>query len=377
MNENNPLVLVVDPDPTHQELLDGMLEEHMTVLLAGSAKECLEIFNFKHPDLVILETNIPDMDGYKLCQKLKASSGETGCAIIFLAEAMSLEEKMVGYRHGCDDFIVKPFQPEELLTKALRTLEIKNVQKKILQDSSDAMHTALTAMKHSSDMGLILRFMESNAKCHDFEDLGRLLFELLREFSLQGSLLFKAHGGDLFVGCQDDSSDAMQLAMCFDKEKFVTKNNELVINQGNVSLLINNMPVEDERVFSELKDVLGMVMTSVSSRTQSINVGLELSQERTSGLDATIANCHVRMGNVSHNLSLHTGEISIVMDNLVSDIKEVSLSLALSDSQEASLLEVFDKTLDKMNGTYSRITHIEEDFNVVLQELNTLTAKLE
>ncbi len=55
----------------------------------------------------------------------------------------------------------------------------------------------------------------------------------------------------------------MQLAMCFDKEKFVTKNNELVINQGNVSLLINNMPVEDERVFSELKDVLGMVMTSV------------------------------------------------------------------------------------------------------------------
>ncbi len=133
MNENNPLVLVVDPDPTHQELLDGMLEEHMTVLLAGSAKECLEIFNFKHPDLVILETNIPDMDGYKLCQKLKGSSGETGCAIIFLAEAMSLEEKMVGYRHGCDDFIVKPFQPEELLTKALRTLEIKNVQKKILQ----------------------------------------------------------------------------------------------------------------------------------------------------------------------------------------------------------------------------------------------------
>jgi len=377
MNLNNPLVLVVDPDPTHQELLDGMLEEDMTVLLAGSAKECLEIFNFKQPDLVILETNIPDMDGYKLCQKLKASSGETGCAIIFLAEAMSLEEKMVGYRHGCDDFIVKPFQPEELLTKALRTLEIKSVQKKILQESSDAMHTALTAMKHSSDMGLILRFMESNAKCHGFEDLGQLLFELLREFSLHGSLLFKAHGGDLFVGCQDDSSEAMQLAMCFDKEKFVSKNNELVINQGNVSLLIIDMPVEDERVYSELKDVLGMVMSSVSSRTQSINVGLELSQERTSGLDATIANCHVRMGNVSHNLSLHTGEISIVMDNLVSDIKEVSLSLALSDSQEASLLEVFDKTLDKMNGTYSRITHIEEDFNVVLQELNTLTAKLE
>jgi len=376
MNENNPLVLVVDPDPTHQELLDGMLEEHMTVLLAGSAKECLEIFNFKQPDLVILETNIPDMDGYKLCQKLKANSGETGCAIIFLAEAMSLEEKMVGYRHGCDDFIEKPFQPEELLTKALRTLEIKNVQKKIMQESSDAMHTALTAMKHSSDMGLILRFMESNARCHTFEELGQLLLDLLREFSLQGSLLFKAHGGDLFVGCADDSSEAMQLAMCFDKEKFVTKNNEMVINQGNVSLLINNMPVEDERVYSELKDVMGMVMTSVSSRTQSINVGLELSQERTTGLDATIANCHVRMGNVSHNLSLHTGEISIVMDNLVSDIKEVSLSLALSDTQEASLLEVFDKTLDKMNGTYSRITHIEEDFNVVLQELNTLTAKL-
>ena len=130
MAVNNPLVLVVDTDPIHQELLDGILEDDMDVILAGSAKECLELFEFKHPDLVLLETHVPDMDGYQLCQKLKAQSGERGCAIIFLAEAMSLEEKMTGYRHGCDDFLCKPFQPEELITKVKRTLEIKSVQKK-------------------------------------------------------------------------------------------------------------------------------------------------------------------------------------------------------------------------------------------------------
>ena len=372
MNLNNPLVLVVDPDPIHQELLEGILEDDMTVLLAGSAQECLEIFDFKHPDLVILETELPDMDGYQLCKKLKADSGETGCAIIFLAQAMSLEEKMVGYRHGCDDFLVKPFQPEELITKALRTLEIKNVQKKILQDSSDAMHTALTAMKQSSAMGLVLRFMESNAKCQNFNELGQLLLDLLREFSLHGSLLFKTYNGDLFEGCADDSSDAMQLAMCFDKEKFVAKGEEMVINLGNVSLLVTDMPVKDNRMYSELKDVLGMAMTSLSSRTQSINVDLELSQQRATGLDATVGNCHQRMENVSKNLSTHTDEISRIMDDLASDIKEVSLTLALSEEQEATLMEVFDNTLDKMNGSYSKITSIEEDFNVVVKELTTL-----
>ncbi|MEH6346409.1 MAG: response regulator [Bermanella sp.] len=376
MSLDNPLVLVVDPDPIHQEILDSMLGGSMTLILANSAKEALELFDFKHPELVLLEVDIPDINGYELCKQIRERSGETDCAIIFLAEAMSLEDKMVGYRYGCDDFITKPFQPEEVASKAKRTLEIKKVQKKILKESSDAMHTALIAMKQSSDMGLILRFMEGNSTCRGFDSLGQSLIELLENFSLDGRLIFKVKPRNIFVGHAADKLDVDKFKLCFDQERFIGKGKQMVVNQKNVSLIISNMPIENLQNYSELKDILGMLMNSLEARTQSIIMDLELMDDQAIGLENMLKKCNQRMSKVSTTVAGHHDGQSIITETLVHEIKDICASLSLSDNQETSFLDIFDGALGKLADSYSHILHIESDLKMFKDELTSLIDKV-
>ncbi len=376
MSLDNPLVLVVDPDPIHQEILDSMLGASMTLILANSASEALELFDFKHPDLVLLEVDIPDINGYDLCKQIRDRSGETGCAIIFLAEAMSLEDKMVGYRYGCDDFISKPFQPEEVATKAKRTLEIKKVQKKILKDSSDAMHTALIAMKQSSDMGLILRFMEGNSTCRGFDSLGQSLIELLENFSLEGRLIFKVKPRNIFVGGAADKLDVDKFKLCFEQDRFIGKGEQLVVNQKNVSLIITNMPVKNPQSYDELKDILGMLMNSVEARTQSIMMDLELMDDQAIGLENMLEKCNQRMSKVSSTVAGHHDGQSIISETLVHEIKDICASLSLSDNQETSILDIFNGALGKLADSYSHVLHIEGDLKMIKDELTYLIDKV-
>ncbi len=372
MSIDNPLVLVIDPDPIHQEILDGMLGGNMTVILASTAKEGLEIFDFKHPDLVILEIDIPDMNGYELCRKLREHSEETACAIIFLAQAMSLEDKMEGYRYGCDDFITKPFQPEEVVVKAKRTLEIKKVQKKILKDSSEAMHTALIAMKQSSDIGFILRFMEGNATCLDYSTLGMALIDLLKHMSLHASLVFKVKPKNIFVGNPYDSLDIKQFSMCLENERFVADGEKLVVNQTIASLLISNMPKENSKAYSELKDVLSMLMSSVETRAVSINLNVQHKKKQNKILENTLGRCQKHLAEVTATLANHGDSMGIISSDLVHDIKDICLASSLSGPYENSIVDTFEDSLSRMNKSYSSILSLEGNFKSIIKDLNEL-----
>ena len=376
MSIDNPLVLVVDPDPVHQEILDGMLGGSMTVILASTAKEGLEIFDFKHPDLVILEIDIPDMKGYDLCKEMRQHSSEASCAIIFLAEAMSLEDKMLGYRYGCDDFITKPFQPEEVVVKAQRTLEIKKVQKKILKESSEAMHTALIAMKQSSDMGFILRFMEGNATCRDFVSLGQGLIDLLKHLSLQASLVFKVKPKNIFVGNPYDSIDVKQFNMCLESERFVADGEKLVVNQNIVSLLISNMPKANSKAYSELKDVLSMLMSSVETRAVSIELDLQYKKDKNKILESTLGKCHEHLAEVSATLANHGESMGIISNDLVHDIKDICLASSLSGPHENSMVSAFEDSLSRITQSYSSILSLEDNFKSVIKDLNELVHEI-
>ncbi|PCJ34389.1 MAG: hypothetical protein COA99_14680 [Moraxellaceae bacterium] len=371
----NPLVLVIDPDPLNRELLEAMLEDDMTVILGSSARECLDVFEYKHPDIVILEIDLPDMDGYTLCQQLKHRSGESGCAVIFLTEALTLEEKMDGYKHGCDEFITKPFQPEELVNIAKKTLEKKSIQRKMLNKSDTATQTAFTAMRQSSEMGLIIRFMEDSTNSIDLESLGLQFIELLKNFSLDGCLRFKAVEKNVFVGCLDGSANAQCLSMDYEKNRFISDGTALLVNHPIVSILIHDMPIADETRYGEIRDFIGIVINLIAARTQSINMEHELKIKRHIGLDSTVQQCHEKMSLINEHLASHADEVGNIMENLVTDIRGLSLTLGLSEYQETALFEKLDNTVDSMEHSYSMVTTIEAGFNSITKELSHLLLK--
>jgi len=108
-------ILVVDDDMEICNLIEMFLEkERFQVLKAYDGKEALERFKEEMPRLVILDIMLPKIDGYDVCREIKQISN---VPIIMLTAKGETFDKVLGLRLGADDYIVKPFDPEEVIAR--------------------------------------------------------------------------------------------------------------------------------------------------------------------------------------------------------------------------------------------------------------------
>ena len=107
-------ILIVEDDTDIMEVVTILLRrEGFSVLQAQTGEAALgQALN--HPDLIILDIMLPDMDGYEVCRKLREN---TLAPVLFLTAKGGLHEKTEGLEAGGDDYLVKPFFQEELLAR--------------------------------------------------------------------------------------------------------------------------------------------------------------------------------------------------------------------------------------------------------------------
>ena len=110
-------VLVVDDDPVLLRMVQTFLlssEDPYEVLLAGSGKEALKVARAEIPDLVLLDLMMPEMDGIEVCVQLRASRSTYLIPVIMLTASALHDHRLEALRTGVDDYLSKPFDPEEL-----------------------------------------------------------------------------------------------------------------------------------------------------------------------------------------------------------------------------------------------------------------------
>ncbi len=116
-------VLVVDDDPWVRQTAESLLEaEGRQVASAASAEEGLELALRLLPDVILVDGLLPVMDGWTLIEKIRSHERLRDVRVIFLSSAHSPEERIQAFRLGADDFMDKPFHPEELRIRVARAL---------------------------------------------------------------------------------------------------------------------------------------------------------------------------------------------------------------------------------------------------------------
>lgn len=117
------MILVTDDDPDLRDIVRSVLEAHgFQVLEAPDGQAALERIRSHRPDLLILDCNMPRMDGLQVCQTLKADMLLRSLPIIMLTGRGELPDKVRGMDSGADDYVVKPFEPQELLARVRTVL---------------------------------------------------------------------------------------------------------------------------------------------------------------------------------------------------------------------------------------------------------------
>ncbi|RKY31479.1 MAG: diguanylate cyclase response regulator [Candidatus Omnitrophota bacterium] len=111
-------ILVVDDDPDILDVLEITLsQENYEILKALDGEEALEIIKSKNLDLVLLDYNMPKKDGRQVCQEVKKDLLLSHLPVIMLTGKGEISDKIHGLDAGADDYIVKPFEPKELLAR--------------------------------------------------------------------------------------------------------------------------------------------------------------------------------------------------------------------------------------------------------------------
>ncbi|MCJ7567156.1 MAG: response regulator, partial [Anaerolineales bacterium] len=160
-----PIILVVEDDMALLEGIRELLElSEYKVLTATNGQEALEVLEKKHPDLIVSDIMMPEMDGYQFHEKVREQPELSAIPFIFLTARGEKADIRRGKELGADDYITKPFDDEDLLVavraklsrwdnlRQQRDEEVADLKSKILLTLSHEFRTPLTYIINYSDL---------------------------------------------------------------------------------------------------------------------------------------------------------------------------------------------------------------------------------
>lgn len=130
--EHHPVVMVVDDNQQNRELLQAYLEDiDCRTVPAGDGPEALEILAKDPPDLILLDVMMPRMSGFEVCRRIKSDPKTADIPVIMVTALNEFGDIERGIDSGTDDFLSKPVNKLELLTRVKTMLKLKHLTDKL------------------------------------------------------------------------------------------------------------------------------------------------------------------------------------------------------------------------------------------------------
>ena len=124
------ILLVEDDLPTVELLKFTLQSEGLDVVVVYDGISALRTVERETPDLILLDIMIPGVDGFEVCQLLKHNIKFMHIPIIMVTAKVRREDRMLGFEKGADDYISKPFDPIELVSRVKKLLKKKDLETK-------------------------------------------------------------------------------------------------------------------------------------------------------------------------------------------------------------------------------------------------------
>jgi signal transduction histidine kinase len=139
--DQNPVILVVDDTEDNLDLLEFALKRKPVIMLkASSGKDCLQIATEHSPDVILLDIQMPEMDGYETLSNLRANPVTAKIPVIFLTaqrkDPASIEK---GLMLGADEYLTKPIDTDELLVRTRTLVRMKRIEAELERTKADFM----------------------------------------------------------------------------------------------------------------------------------------------------------------------------------------------------------------------------------------------
>lgn len=366
-------ILAVEDNPAQAKILNLVLREQFDICLAASGEACLALLRESDFDLVLLDVSLPGMNGYEVCRQIRSDERTAGLPVIFISVNCTNEDRLLGFDAGGFDYLAKPIVKEELIRK-ITLLMAHQEEKAALQSSTNyAMSTAMTAMTSAAEQGLVMQFMKSCFGCKSQRDLAEAILRAVRQYGLDSIVQIRSQYNLISRSLEGQCTPLEEsvLANVSVGGRIVDLKQRTAINYPRVSLIVRNMPLDEEERYGRLKDHLSMLLEGADARVLALDMDNYMAAEarRLLGVIQDISGALMAVSRRSHELHASYGT---VFNAMARDL-EVSIPLLeLNQSQELLLDELLRRASDSYVALAGQENAVEKELNGAMEKLQSI-----
>jgi DNA-binding response OmpR family regulator len=201
VEETSGRILLVDDDQEIAEIVIRFLQgEGYDVQHAASGQAGLDIIEKDIPDLLLLDVSLPDVNGFEICRRLRSSSHTEHLNILMLTGRGSVDAKVTGLEAGADDYLIKPFDAQELLARVQAQLRLKFLRDRLVEMEKIAtIGQMVITLSHEINNPLTAIVWQAELEAHRIQQvmtkLANVTRPVIKEY-LPGTPMIDLEGSD-------------------------------------------------------------------------------------------------------------------------------------------------------------------------------------
>jgi CheY-like chemotaxis protein len=370
-------VLITDDDSMTLEMLEASLQGNYQVTTAVRGKDAIRRAQSSPPDVIVLDVDMPELDGYATCEALKADSTTVGIPVIFLSARCSIDERLKGYRVGAHDYLTKPFDADELRAKVELAISKHAHSEQLRQKMDEAMGMVMGTADMYGELGLVLKLQRELSECHQYVDIASAFFGVLMHMGLEGCLRLSGRLG-MVSRTPNAACSALENAILDHveaaKHATIQKLGENTsFRYENVAILVRPIPgschtgPDAEERQERMRDNIAMMAEGIVSRLRSIDSEHEKAAHVQSQRQVQATReAMVDIAAEQHANRIHLGK---VFERLQSEIEYSFINLGLSATQEELLSTTLRRHVEEAMAVFDHSSQIQSTLNKLIERL--------
>lgn len=366
-------ILVVDDDEFMRMMIAEAVGDGFQITDVGSGAECLEAAARERPDVVLLDVEMPGIDGYETCRQLKGNADLDSIPVIFISAHDQIEARLRGYEAGAEDYIVKPFAQQELVAKISGLLQKVRERTQLKEMANYASQTAMTAMCSMSEVGFLLQTLQTFNTCTDYQALVEATINGLSAYGLEGAVQIRTPEGAFTRTSRGEASplEASVIGHMAGMERILQYRNRLSITYDHVSLLISNMPIEEPDRCGRLRDHLAVLTESAEMRAKTL-IASARTRQRSELIADSVHQITKTLQEIDQELRYSRAGTGLAVQDLTTQLERAYVHLALTEKQEELLAGIASTGVTRVMDAQMAESGQQDKMTAVVRELKKM-----
>jgi CheY-like chemotaxis protein len=366
-------VFAIDDDPLILEIMAEILGADYEVETFESVEDCLPRLEAERPGMFLLDVSLPGMDGYAFCRQIKDDPALRQIPVTFVSSNDTIEARLEGYDAGGEDFIVKPFAPEEVLRKVKIAQQIVHNQQSLQEQADASEYLSSLALASMDEAGIVLQFMSKLIGWNSEQEVAEGLLELMQRYKLEGvvqtrtaqcSLTLSKAGANLPL-------EVSVIEHVSGMDRIFEFRSRSVHNFERVTLMVNNMPLADPDFCGRIRDNLSVAAQGADSRLQAIETE-EANRRNQKGILEALQSVRESIS-AMHQAHLQDRAASTaLMVELDQDMANSFVHLGMTDNQERKMENLVGDFMKRLVELLDRGEETQEAMRGLSEKLGRL-----